>query len=86
MVFHLDFAVNKHEYSAEFLFKSSIDALDHGAEIIETVTRVGHGDKFHSRDFLAVLGFCFVPPRNSDRSTELPERPASVAGFTMTTN
>lgn len=46
MAFHLDFAVNRHEHSAEFLIKSFTEAFDHGAGIIEPVVRVGRAINF----------------------------------------
>src|ERR1035441_7990089 len=45
MAFHLDRAAHTHEPAAEFILQSSVDAFDHGAEIIERIIRVGHRDR-----------------------------------------
>ena len=41
LAFHLDRSAHAHEPAAEFVLESSVDAFDHGAEVIEHVIRVG---------------------------------------------
>src|SRR5208283_2889507 len=50
VAFDLDRAAHAQEPGGEFVLQSSIDAFDHGAEIIEDVICVGHVDELHPVD------------------------------------
>src|SRR5271165_4915336 len=50
VAFDLDRAAHAQEPGAEFVLQSSIDAFDHGAEIVDDVICVGHVDELHPVD------------------------------------